>query len=117
VFCIDVAKVDRDVAHVARVFSSVCPKCFICFRRMLQLFHLDVAKVEYFKCFRCFIRMLQLFYLDVAYVLQWLQTCFPGVLDECCKCFNCFGRILQVCHRCCKSGFWCCKCYSGTHMQ
>jgi hypothetical protein len=26
--------------------SSVCPKYFICFRRMLQMFHLDVAKVD-----------------------------------------------------------------------
>jgi hypothetical protein len=28
--------------------------------------------------------------------LQWLHTCFLGVLDVCCKCFNCFGRMLQV---------------------
>jgi hypothetical protein len=35
VFYIDVAKVDRDVAHVTIVFSSVCLKCFICFRHML----------------------------------------------------------------------------------
>jgi hypothetical protein len=42
----DVAIVDQDVAHVAMVFSSVCPKYFICFRRMLQVFHLDVAKVD-----------------------------------------------------------------------
>ena len=55
---------------------------------------MHVARV----CFRCFIRMLQVFYLDVAYVLQWLQTCFPGVLDVCCKCFNYFGRLLQVFH-------------------
>jgi hypothetical protein len=44
VFYIDITKVDRDVAHVAMVFSSVCPKCFICFRRVLQVFHLDFAK-------------------------------------------------------------------------
>ena len=25
---------------------SVCSKCFICFSRMLQLFHLSVAKVD-----------------------------------------------------------------------
>jgi hypothetical protein len=46
IFYIDVAKVDRDVAHVAMVFSSVCPKCFICFRHMLQVFPLDAAKVD-----------------------------------------------------------------------
>ena len=42
--------------------------------------------------------MLQVFYLDVAYVLQWLQTCFPGVSDVCCKRFNCFENMLQVFH-------------------
>jgi predicted DsbA family dithiol-disulfide isomerase len=26
--------------------SSVCSDCFICFRRMSQVFHLDVAKVD-----------------------------------------------------------------------
>jgi hypothetical protein len=26
--------------------SSVCSDCFICFRRTLQVFHLDVAKVD-----------------------------------------------------------------------
>jgi hypothetical protein len=36
-----------DVAYVANVFVAfVCPKCFICFRRMLQFFHLSVAKVD-----------------------------------------------------------------------
>jgi hypothetical protein len=52
------------------------------------VFHLDVA---YF-----FTLMLQVFHLDVAYVLQWLHTCFPRVLDACCKCFNCFRRMLQM---------------------
>ena len=40
---IDVAKVDQDVAHVAMVFSSVCLKCFIYFKRMLHVFYLDIA--------------------------------------------------------------------------
>jgi hypothetical protein len=31
--------------------STVCPKCFICFRRMLQRFHLDLTKVDLvFEC-------------------------------------------------------------------
>jgi hypothetical protein len=51
-----------------------------------------------FQVFMCFIRMLQMFYLDVAYVLQWLQTCFPGVSDVCYKYFNCFRYMLQVFH-------------------
>jgi hypothetical protein len=93
VFYIDVAKVDRDVAHVAmaiHVFSSVC---FMCFRHMFQEFHLDVAYTSVcFKCFWCFINILQVFLLDVAYVLQWPQICssiFLGV-------FKCFRCTLQV---------------------
>jgi hypothetical protein len=62
VFYIDVAKVDWDVAHVAmaiHVCFNVCCKCFICFRRMLQVFHLDVVKIDrdfayICKCFKCF---------------------------------------------------------------
>jgi hypothetical protein len=109
VFYIDVVKGDRDVAHVAMVFSSVCPECFICFRRMLQLFHLDIAKVDLDVAYTCmlqayvvfsggFIHTLQVFYLDVAYVFQWLQTCFPGVSNICCKRFNYFGCVLRVFH-------------------
>ena len=52
--------------HVA----SVCFKCFICFRGMLQVFCMDVAKVD----------------RDVAYV-QWLYT---YVADVCSQCFICF---------------------------
>jgi hypothetical protein len=53
---------------------SICFKCFI---RMLQVFHLDVAKVD----------------LDVAYVLQWLHArfkffrYFAGVSDVCLQMF------------------------------
>ena len=64
VFYLDVANIDLDVAHVFQVFSvasNVYLKCFIwtlhifcngytrvfwCFRRMLQVFHLDVAKAD-----------------------------------------------------------------------
>jgi hypothetical protein len=68
VFYIDVVKVDRDVAHVTIVFSSVCSKCFICFKCMLQVFHLDVAKV------------------DVAYtcILQAYVSSISVVSYECC---------------------------------
>ena len=48
--------------------SSVCSKYFICFRRMLQVFHLDFVKLDrdfahICKCFRCF-------YMYVASVLS-----------------------------------------------
>jgi hypothetical protein len=36
-----------DVLYVANGYIvSVCSKCFIRFRRMMQLFHLSVAKVD-----------------------------------------------------------------------
>jgi hypothetical protein len=72
VFYIDVVKVDCDVAYIAMIFSGVCPNCFMCYRHVLQMFHLDVTKEDMnvtSVCFRCFIRTLQVFYLDVAYVL------------------------------------------------
>jgi hypothetical protein len=55
VFHIDVATVDRDVAHVAMAIH-VCFKCmfqiFHLFRRIMQVFHRDIAKVD----------------LDIAYI-------------------------------------------------
>jgi predicted DsbA family dithiol-disulfide isomerase len=68
VFYIDVAKVDRDVAHVAMVFSSVCPKCFICFRRMLQAFHLNVAKLDMDVAYTCMLQEYVSSILGVSYV-------------------------------------------------
>jgi hypothetical protein len=38
IFYIDIAKVNQNVVYIAIVFSSVCPKCFIYFKRMLQCF-------------------------------------------------------------------------------
>jgi hypothetical protein len=90
VFYIDVAKVNRNVAHAANMFSSVCPKCFICFT--LQVFHLDVVKVD----------------LDVAYIcmLQAYVSSVSGILYIGCKCF------ILILHMFCnyyKRVFWCCR--------
>jgi hypothetical protein len=69
--------------HVA----SVCFKCLRCFICMLQLFYLNVAKVD----------------LNVTYVLKGYTCvssvfkCFVSVSDNqtyVCKCFNCFRRML-----------------------
>jgi hypothetical protein len=65
-------------------WEHVATICFMRFRCMLHIFHLDVAKVDlvlhilqwlytyvasiWFKCLVCFKHMLQVFYLDVAYV-------------------------------------------------
>ena len=87
VFYIDVANVDRDVAHVVMLFSSACHKCFIYFRCMLQVFYLNVAKVD----------------LDVAYIcmLQAYVSSVPGVLirmfasvsSRCCICLQWFSSV------------------------
>ena len=45
VFHLNVVKVDLDVAYVVMAIHS-CFKCFICFRRMLQVFHLDDSIVD-----------------------------------------------------------------------
>jgi len=60
----DVAKVDPDDAHVAMAIyiyvARVYLKCFICFRRMLQVFYLDVAYVA------VAIHMLQAYVANIA---------------------------------------------------
>jgi hypothetical protein len=90
--------------------SNVCFKCSRCFGLMLQVFHLDVAKVDldvayiamaihasvcfkYFICFRC---MLHVFHLDVSkvdlreHMLQWRHRLANSSLPQhaCC----CWGR-------------------------
>jgi hypothetical protein len=72
VFCINVAKAYQDVAYVAIVFSSVCPQYFIYFRRMLQVFYLDVAKVELHVAYTC---MLQVYISSVSSILGVLYVC------------------------------------------
>jgi hypothetical protein len=59
------------------------------------MFHTYVASVSSGCCI-CFTHMLQVFHLDAAYVLQWLHTCFPRVLDVYFKCFNSFEHMLQM---------------------
>jgi hypothetical protein len=97
VFYTDIAKVDRDVAHVVMVihvcckllfsrfhlfFSDECCKCVYLdiayvFTHMMQMFYLDVAYVyNGFKCFcKCFRHMFQMFYLfsDICYRLLHLD--------------------------------------------
>jgi hypothetical protein len=71
-----------NVAYIAMAIHVCCKyifKCFICFRRMLQVFiwmlhmfkllYTYVASV-YLKYFICFRPKLQVFYLDVAVVIH-----------------------------------------------
>jgi hypothetical protein len=93
---------------------SLCSKCFICIRRMLQVFssgcyksrsglciYMYVARV----CFKCFIRLLQVFHLDVTYVCNDFQVrCFASVSYACFKYFICLLLyVATVASECFKS--------------
>jgi hypothetical protein len=54
---------------------------FQLFQSMLHVFYLGVAYVSYIFFMKRLTHILQVFHLSVAYVLQWLHTCFPRVLD------------------------------------
>jgi hypothetical protein len=77
--------------------TSICSKCFVCFRCMLQAFYLDIGYVKHICCKsmfgmfqlfsvlccnKCFhIISCKCFYLDVAYVLHTcVQVYVPNVL-------------------------------------
>jgi hypothetical protein len=81
VFHLDVVKADLDVAYIAMAIHI-----FQMYFQMFQLFQTYVASV-FFKCFSCFRRMLQVFYLDVAkvylnvaYVVMTIQICSKRIL-------------------------------------
>jgi hypothetical protein len=55
------------------VRQTLCFKCFMRFKLLFQVFHLDVAKVDLdvayvFECFRCFRLLFKVFHLDVEKV-------------------------------------------------
>jgi hypothetical protein len=93
VFYINVAKEDRDVAHVAMVFSSVCPKYFILFRRILQVFHLDVAKVDPDIAYTC---MLQAYVSSVSDVSYVCYKYFIWMLHIFCNGYRCVFLMFQT---------------------
>jgi hypothetical protein len=70
--------------------SGVCSKCFICSRRMLQVFCLDVA-------YTC---MLQVFHM-------YVYKCYICVSSGCCLCLQWFSNVLQVFFASVSSVFFC----------
>jgi hypothetical protein len=89
------------VFQVFQAFQThVASLCFRCFRYMLQMFRIDVSKVNLsvthiamvihvcFKCFIYFRRLLQMFHLNVSKVA--IHACF--------KRFICFRLLLQMFH-------------------
>jgi hypothetical protein len=111
------SKEQRDVALKMHV-ASVHFKCLRCFRGMLQLFHMDVAKADrdvayvaivVHACCKLLFSMFHLFfsdgccecvYLDVAYVSHICCKFLPG----CCVCFAMFFQVLCFC-KCFRSTF------------
>jgi hypothetical protein len=78
------------MSHNTRV-SSVYFKCFRCFIYILQIFHLDVAKVD----------------LNVAYVAMAIHVCFKRIFQV----FHLFSGI------CCKFSIECFKSrFGGAHV-
>jgi hypothetical protein len=77
---------------------------------MLQVFYLDVAKVDLdvgyiCKCSRCFhtyvCKRFHLYVVSFTMATHMLSSffwCFISVSDVCCKFFSYFGHILQVFH-------------------
>jgi hypothetical protein len=75
-------------AHVARV----CSNCFRCFRDILQVFHMDVAKID--RCCTCCKRPFQKFHLlfqtYVASVFIWMLHMFHTYVASFILMFNMF---------------------------
>jgi hypothetical protein len=77
--------------------ASVCFKYFSCFKRMLQVFHLDVAyvAVTIHVCCKCVLQMFQLFHLDVA--CFYLDAAYVAVaIPVCCKCMFQMFHLFQM---------------------
>jgi hypothetical protein len=100
VFCMDVVKVDRDIAYVAMVVYA-----------LLQTSVLNVWSIFSDICCKCVC-------LDVAYVSHICCKCFLWMLRMCCNdfssisCVFCkyFRRMFQMFHL---SSDVCCKCVPG----
>jgi hypothetical protein len=81
----------RHVASVSEDIASVCSKCFMCFRRLMQaFFYLDVAHVSHICCKSTF-EVFKLFQSYVAISVFMLQV--ASVLSGCCIYFT---HMLQV---------------------
>jgi hypothetical protein len=92
---------------------SVCFKCFRCSRGILQLFHMNDAKIDWdvayvAKCSRGMLQVFQrhvasicsicfiCFHTYVASVFMWMLHMFRTyAVRVCLKCFSCFNLILQ----------------------
>jgi hypothetical protein len=96
VFYMDVAKVDRDVAHVATVIHVCCKRLFQRFHLFFsniccKCVYLDVAYVSHISCKCIFFSMLHIF-------CNGFFKCFYNVSYACFKYFICLQTMLQMFH-------------------
>ena len=59
VVVVDVAQIDRGILHMLQLFQRHDFECFRCFSGMLQVFQMDVAKLD----------------RDVAYIAMVVHVC------------------------------------------
>jgi hypothetical protein len=65
--------------------ASLYFKCFMCFRHLFQMFHLDISKVDLgvahvlMATHSCFKRMFQVFHLYQTYVVNVSSGCFKSI--------------------------------------
>jgi hypothetical protein len=129
----NVTKVDWDIAHVTMAIpyiSSVCSKCFICIRHMLQVFYLYVAKVDLDVAYTC---MLQAYVLSILGVYMYVASVFIWMLHIALAThvFLSFSSVLQVFQTyvanisaifglcfilVLQKQIWCCTWYNRTHL-
>jgi hypothetical protein len=115
-FHLDVAKVDLVLHMLQWLYTYASTVCFSCFKRMLQVFYLDVAyiAVAIHVCYKCMYQMFHLFQTYVASVLSGCCICFrhtlrasiqivSSVSEVGCKCVSL--DVVVVVHICCKRMF------------
>jgi hypothetical protein len=81
-FIFDVAKVDRDVAHVAMAIHVCCACCsgytnmlHVCVPNISAVFR-SLLQVYVSKCVSCFKCMLHVFYVNVQYIVVATHICY-----------------------------------------
>jgi hypothetical protein len=95
VFYMDVAKVDRDVAHVATVIH-------VCCKRLFQIFHLFfqtyVASVFIWMLYMFHTYLASVFFSMLHIFCNGFFKCFYNVSYACFKYFICLQTMLQMFH-------------------
>jgi hypothetical protein len=110
-------------SSVSGIFGHAASLCFSCFRRMFQVFHLDVAYVvmaihacssvcfKYFRCFQIYVASVSSGRCKVDLDVAYITLVNTHVLRACFKCFIYFrtyvinvylnvAYVTSVCYEC-----------------